>query len=351
MSELNLSWPNAKGRNPRGTNQPINLPAMSASNFATPALIQSIFGEALSKYTSSLLCKVCTDYSLDFKEVSARYMDSPEALSFFTTSQVQEVQKAPKAPKAPKNPKEEKRPCQGHTTKGQCKFAALPGSDLCGIHQRKADGVKPQKKPKESKSEVEKPQKKSKKSEGPKHTHELEEESEDCALCESHGNLVKPEFTEKAFDTSADIKAKLQSLLEEEDELASQMNDLSVSKPEAREHSKPAETEEKPKNSGFIRPPMRKKKGPAPTKKPEDVAGPSNPIMDTPSLRAKLQSILQEEDEEEDFDEEGVKSRLTARLSSVFDQEDEEIDLEQMCDSPHSQHVLREAWADMEDEE
>ena len=341
----------------------------SASAFATPALIQSIFGEALSKYTSSLLCKVCTDYSLDFKEVSARYMDSPEALSFFTTSQVQEVQKAPKAPKTPKTPKEEKRPCQGQTTKGQCKFAALPGSDLCGIHQRKADGVKPQKKPKEPKSEVEKPQKKSKKSEGPKHTHELEEESDDCALCESHGNLVKPEFTEKAFETSADIKAKLQSLLvEEEDDLASQMNGLSVSKPEpeadaAQEHAKlvwakmkgkaPAKEEEKekPKASGFIRPPIRKKKGPVPTKKPEEEAGPSNPIMDTPSLRVKLQSILQEEDEEEDFDEEDVKSKLTARLSSVFDQEDEEVDLEQMCDSPHSQHVLREAWADMEDEE
>ena len=168
---------------------------MSAA-FATPELIQSIFGNALTKYTSSLLCKVCLDYNLDFLELSTKYMDSAEAMSFFTTSQTHEIHRAPKVekkprePKTERKPKEEKRPCTGVTTKGACKFAAMPGTDMCGIHQRKADGVKTEKKPKEPKEPKE--PKKAKKAPPPNHNHGLEEESEDCELCSTHGSILDP---------------------------------------------------------------------------------------------------------------------------------------------------------------
>ena len=84
---------------------------MSAANFSTAALIQSVFGEALSKYTSSLLCKVCLDYELDFKELSEKYMDSADGMSFFTTSQTHEILKTPiqteKRAKVARVPKED----------------------------------------------------------------------------------------------------------------------------------------------------------------------------------------------------------------------------------------------------
>ena len=314
---------------------------MSASAFATPALIQSIFGEALSKYTSSLLCKVCDDYNLNFEEVSAKYMESADGMSFFTTSKIQEVQKKPKAPKGEKKPKEEKRPCTGQTTKGQCKFAAMPGSDLCGIHQRKADGVKTEKKPKVDGEE--KPKKTPKtKATDPKHTHPLTEESEDCELCSTHGNVMNPELPKQDFE-EAEARAKLV---------------WAKMKAEKKEETK---AEEKPKTSGFIRPPIRKKKVQS-----EDEAGSSEPKKvpdDSDSIRNKLRMILanaeQESEDEEDGlsmspkgDEEDMTARLTAKLAKSFDMEsEEEVDLEQMCDTPDSQHRLRDAWADLQEEE
>ena len=325
---------------------------MSASAFATPALIQSIFGEALSKYTSSLLCKVCDDYNLNFEEVSAKYMESADGMSFFTTSKIQEVQKKPKAPKGEKKPKEEKRPCTGQTTKGQCKFAAMPGSDLCGIHQRKADGVKPEKKPKVEGAE--KPKKAPKtKATDPKHTHPLTEESEDCELCSTHGNVMNPELPKQDFE-EAEARAKVV---------------WAKMKAEKNEESK---AEEKPKTSGFIRPPIRKKKVQSPVVS-EDEAGPSEPKKvsdDSDSIRNKLRMILanaeQESEDEEDVlagqmnglsmspkgDEEDMTARLTAKLAKSFGMEsEEEVDLEQMCDTPESQHRLRDAWADLQEEE
>jgi hypothetical protein len=305
---------------------------MSAPAFATPALIQSIFGEALSKYTSSLLCKVCDDYNLNFEEVSAKYMDSADGMSFFTTSKVQEVTKTPKVPKAPK---EEKRPCIGQTTKGQCKFAAMPGSDLCGIHQRKADGVKSEKKPKVDGEE--KPKKTPKtKATDPKHTHPLTEESEDCELCSTHGNVMNPELPKQDFEEAEEARAK------EAEERAK----IVWAKMKAEE----PKTEEKPKTSGFIRPPIRKKKVQSPVE-----AGPSEPKKvpdDSDSIRNKLRMILANAEQESEDEEEDVTARLTAKLSKSFDHEsDEEVDLHQMCDSPTSQDRLRGAWADLQEEE
>ena len=51
-------------------------------------------------------------------------------------------------------------------------------------------------------------------------------------------------------------------------------------------------------------------------------------------------------------DEEDMTARLTAKLAKSFDMEsEEEVDMEQMCDSPESQHRLRDAWAGLQEEE
>ena len=321
-----------------------------AMNFATDELIRGVFGEALSKYTSSLLCKVSVDYSLDFKELSEKYMDSSEGMSFFTTSQTHEVQRVEKVvrTKEPKEPKErkEKRMCADVTIKGDCcKFKALDGSDRCGIHQRKSEGVKPEKKPKEPK-EVKEP----KKAKEPVHNHGVDESSMDCDLCDTHGSILNPELTEERFEASVqsgeEIKNRLKSLLMAEET-------QEVEKPEEpQEVEKPKEPEEK--KGGFVRPKVRKgKKG--------NGAGPSKPLVEeepvkeqtTEVVRSKLQMILSNADndeDDEDFDEEDTKSKLTKRLAMAFGQPEEELDLDQM-DSPTSVDKLRETWADMTLEE
>ena len=348
------------------------------SDFSTPALIQCVFGEALSKYTSSLLCKVCLDYELDFKEVSEKYMDSADGMNFFTTSQTHEVLKTPvpkeKKAKVARVPKEDKKPCIGQTSKGgPCKFAAMPGSDMCGIHQRKSEGLKPEKKPKEAKE----PKKPKKKSQDAKHTHELTEEAvEDCELCQSHGNVMNAGLPDAKFEATVDggvsIQDRLNAILSEDDETEEAPEKIEEA-PEKIEEA-PEKIEEAPakvfvfkkpeeKKSGFIRPkPRGKRPVVAPEPKPiEDTAGPSKPEKkedDTEGIRSKLRMILAQanedsDDEEESFDEEEVRARLTQKLSGGFDMEsdEEEIDIEQLCDTPDSQNKLRDAWASLKFED
>ena len=360
------------------------------SSFATPELIQSIFGDALSKYTSSLLCKVCLDYGLDFKELSAKYMDSPEALSFFTTSQTREVVKEPKKkavkkPREPKAEKEPEKPCSGLTSKGgPCKFKAMTGSDLCGIHQRKAEGVKAEKKPKVETEKKSKKSPKAKKTE-PKHEHPIGDKSDECELCESHGDVVEPQLTESTFEATvqdgADIRAKLQAILSEEDDEEPEPEPEQKTEEPKPEPKEPEQKTEEPKEpeqkteepkpepkepetiqrkGGFIRPKVRgKRAATAPVSSVAEnaaKAGPSEPkVEEEMDIRSKLRAVMKathtdSEDEEEDFDED-VQERLRQKLASKFEEDEEDVDLDQFCDSPHSQHILREAWADMEEEE
>jgi hypothetical protein len=351
-------------------------------SFATPELIQTVFGPSLTKYTSSLICKICEDYNLDFDELSEKYMGTPEALSFFTTSKLHEVEKESKPrvkrqPKGEKAPKEARKPCVGQTSKGDpCKFAAMPDSELCGIHQRKSEGVKPDKK---EKPEVEKKTKKSAKAKkvDSVHTHKPDVDGTDCELCESHGNIIEPGLTEKTFDATvedgSDIRAKLQAILEaeaeDEDSIEAPVEVAPVEV--APVEVAPVETPVvDPSKKKYIRPAIRGKKAKinlaeaaaAARKSYEESvkseAGPSEPEkVDEPAdIRSKLKAIMaathtDSESEDEDFGEE-TQSRLVAKLSEKFDSDSEDDgNLEQMCDSPTSQRILREAWADIEGEE
>lgn len=386
------------------------------SDFSTPELIQAVFGDALSKYTSSLLCKVCIDYELDFAELSARYTETADGMSFFTTSQAHEIQKGrsaatDKKPKVPRVAKEDKIPCIGQTSKGgPCKFAAMTGSEMCGIHQRKSEGLKPEKKPKEPKE----PKKSKKKSSNPVHTHELTEDTvEDCDLCQSHGNVLNKGLAGAEFEASVEggvsIQDRLKAIISETEEVpektvevpektvevpektvevpkktvevpkkAVEVPKKAVEVPARWSDEVPDKTEEVPKKviefvknieeqkqSGFIRAKVRGKR---PEPKPvEDVAGPSIPVNKaddgTEDIRSKLRMILamanedsDSDEEDTEFDEEDAKARLAQKLSEGFEMDedeemDDEMDIEQMCDTPESQAALQDAWASLKIEE
>jgi hypothetical protein len=308
----------------------------STTTFQSGAVLKSVFGDALERYTSGLLTAVCADYELNFEEVSSRYMD----MNFLKAR----TPKEPK-PRVPKEPKQEKKSCAGLTSKGgPCKFAALGDSDLCGIHQRKLEGGDP--KPKVEKVPKE-PKKPKQKKPDPKHSHPLTEEGEDCELCQSHGNVMDKKMPETKFEAVTEdevsIKDRLKAILAASDD------EEPEPEPKPRDEAGPSEPDPKPKakTSGFIRPKVKGKKVAAPVKKPE-------PTMDeAENIRSKLKAILAntEDDSEDEVDADDAKDRLTMKLASKFDEDPDEMDLGQMCDTPDSQSQLRQAWADMTLEE
>jgi hypothetical protein len=311
---------------------------------------------------------VCSDYELDFQELSQKYMDG----NFLQKS------REPKHPRAHKAPKAEKKACTGLTSKGgPCKFAALGDSELCGIHQRKAEGGGSEPKPKSEK--VPKEKKVKAKKVDPKHSHPLTEESEDCELCQSHGNVMDNKMPETTFEAVTEdevsIKDRLKAILAASDDEEPEpepepekMETEPVPEPEPdpkKSEAGPSEPKKseagpsepkpkpKPKAAGFIRPKVRGQKV---AKRVEAIEPAPEPVMDeADSIRDRLKAILSSagEDSEDEFDEEEVKDRLTMKLASKFDEDPDEMDMDQMCDSPTSQAQLREAWADMtlEDEE
>jgi len=325
---------------------------------STIELVQSVFGDALEKYTSGLLTAVCSDYELDFQELSARYMGG----NFLQKSRESK-------PRVPKAPKAEKKACTGLTSKGgPCKFAALGDSELCGIHQRKAEGGGSEPKPRVEK--VPKEKKVKAKKVDPKHSHPLTEESEDCELCQTHGNVMDKKMPDATFEAVTEdevsIKDRLKAILAaSDDEEPEKMETEPVPEPEPEKmetEPEPEKSEPEPepeagpsepkKVGGFIRPKVRGQKkvaAPAPVNKPE----PEPVVDDTESIRNRLKAILINagEDSEDEFDEDEAKDRLTMKLASKFDEDPDEIDMDQMCDSPTSQAQLREAWADMTLEE
>jgi hypothetical protein len=343
-------------------------------------IAQNLFADSLSKYTSSILSKVCIDYNLDFKELSEKYMDSEEGLSFFTQAKpevhIDLEKKVRRKREKSDTPKEPKKPCTGLTSKGTpCTFAAAPGSELCGIHLRKLEGgAKNEKLPKEPKA----PKKEKKTKSTPVHTHPLtEENTEGCELCETHGNIAAPEMSIKEFETvtsdGTNIRDKLKAILAAETD--EQAEELAPEKPEekpeiseeeeayrlkvkavleaqkAEEAEIKAKTEVRPaspeKPKSFIRPKMKKA---VVEKKTEDVAGPS---------QSNLEKVLTWEDDMatekfEKNEEEDIRARLAAAMSGAeSDEEMDDEDLDQLCDTPTSADKLRLAFAelDMDEEE
>ena len=164
---------------------------------------------------SQLLSQVQTDFGIQ-ESLVAKYLGSPapSALPIPTFA-------APSAPVVASPPPEKKKrqvkekaegqQCTAVTTKGQCKFA-VKCDGLCGIHLRKREketGAGPSE-PKEPKAPK---VPKAKKAEAPKHSHPLGEESETCVVCETQGNVMKPEMTKAEFEAVAEDGKSIQERL------------------------------------------------------------------------------------------------------------------------------------------
>ena len=162
----------------------------------------------LASYSATLLQKISEDYKLSYEELSTRYLTSPAV-----------PPPKVKAPAKKKAAKEALPQCSGLTAKGgQCQHKAFDESGLCRIHQKKAngantEGVAPSKEPKAKKE----PKKKKVKEPAPVHTHEVGESSEQCGLCESHGNPMNPELPSVTFG-SDDLADRLKALIMSEGE-------------------------------------------------------------------------------------------------------------------------------------
>jgi len=338
-------------------------------------IAQDLFSETLCSYTTSILRKVCEDYNLDFSELSEKYLSDPSTLSFFTEPKKSANPSEKKVARKRKEvaPKEPKKICTGLTSKGTpCTFAAAEGHELCGIHLRKLEGgSKTEKLPKEPKA----PKKEKKKPKGiPAHNHTLEEENtDDCDLCSTHGNVVQPLMTEKEFEAvtadGEDIRSKLKALIADQDvesELEpvkpekepepvvnSEESEEDKAQKEAFERAKAVMAKKKEavseKSGGFKRPKQRRV-----NTNPADVAGPSETqfkkVMTWADESEESENLMNKFD---DFGEEDIRQRLAQALIDSDASDGEEVDMDQMCDSPHSQHKLRQVFAElnMEDEE
>jgi hypothetical protein len=238
---------------------------------------------------SQLLTQVQMDFGIQ-ESLVVKYLGSPppSALpmpSFVAPSAPVAAPPAPEKKKRQVKEKAEGEQCTAVTAKGQCKFA-VKCDGLCGIHLRKKEkesgaGPSEPKAPKVPKTP------KAKKAEAPKHSHPLTEEAETCVVCETQGNVMKPEMTKADFEAVAEdgksIQERLAAILAGSDE---DEEDEEPTEPEILEEPEPAEEEEEE--------------------------------AEVVSLRAKLAKMVAEEDEVEE----------------------EEVDVEQMCETPPSQAKL-----------
>lgn len=163
----------------------------------------------LASYSSSLLQRIGEDYGLSFEELSARYLTTPAVPPPAAKEQSRATGTKKKKPALPQ--------CSGLTAKGgQCQHRAFDGSGLCRIHQKKAKGPvlnperpKPKPKPDVSKKKAKEPT--------PVHTHEAGESSNQCGLCESHGNPMNPELPSATFESDG-LADRLKALIMAEGE-------------------------------------------------------------------------------------------------------------------------------------
>ena len=174
------------------------------------------------------VCQLLTQVQSDFgiqESLVAKYLGSPAPSmlpipTFAAPSAPVVATPAPEKKKRQVKEKAEGEQCTAVTAKGQCKFA-VKCDGLCGIHLRKREkesGAGPS----EPKVAKEPKAPKAKKAEAPKHSHPLTEEAETCVVCETQGNVMKPEMTATEFEAVAEdgksIQERLKAILAGSDE-------------------------------------------------------------------------------------------------------------------------------------
>ena len=165
----------------------------------------------LASYSATLLQKISEDYKLPYEELSQKYLTGSVSVPLPKTKG---QSRATGTGVKKKTSKVELPQCSGLTAKGgQCTHKAFDESGLCRIHQKKASGkATVTNEPKEKKKEPKK-----KKGPAPEHTHEVGESSDQCGLCESHGNPMNPELPSTTFE-SDDLAERLKALIMAEGE-------------------------------------------------------------------------------------------------------------------------------------
>ena len=173
---------------------------------------------------SQLLSQVQKDFGIQ-ENLVAKYLGSPDPSTlpiptFATPSAPAVATPPPEKKKRQVKEKTEGQQCTAVTTKGQCKFA-VKCDGLCGIHLRKKEketgaGPSEPKEPKVPKVP------KVKKAEVPKHSHLPTEESENCMVCETQGNVMKPEMNKAEFEAVVEdgktVQERLAAILANSDE-------------------------------------------------------------------------------------------------------------------------------------
>lgn len=159
---------------------------------------------------NGLLAQVAQDYNIDHKELVTRYLSQSscavikdgDGIPAPLLVAVQEEKQKKRSQKA----KPDKICCKGITAKGQaCKFAALQDG-FCKKHSE--INSKDPNSTKVPKAKVQKP----------RHTHLTEEEPlETCAVCETLGDVTKPEMPRQDWEIKGadEIQARLKKMLAE----------------------------------------------------------------------------------------------------------------------------------------
>ena len=159
----------------------------------------------------------------------------------FCAMHLKQYQKPKPEPKAkaepkPKVAKKEVPKCQAKTGKGdECPRKCCADSDeFCATHLKQSLKPKPESKV-EKKSKAPKKSKVEKKV--AKHNHAMSEKieesvSDNCDLCQTHGNTLDPELVDEDFEgVSEDMQSRLQEILSNISELDEPENEVSVAGP------------------------------------------------------------------------------------------------------------------------
>jgi hypothetical protein len=217
----------------------------------------------------------CQAKTVKGEECPRKICEESEEFCAMHLKQSQKPKAEPKAKAEPKVAKKEVPKCQAKTAKGEdCPRKCCADSDeFCATHLKQS--LKPKAEPKKAEKKAKAPKKAKVEKKVAEHNHVPSEKidesvSDNCELCQTHGNTLDPELIDEDFEgVSDDMQSRLQEILSNISELDDDENeDESVAGP-----------------SKLIE---------------EDGEYDEGEILDMPEIDAGLQSDEDEEDEEED---------------------------------------------------
>jgi hypothetical protein len=212
---------------------------------ATMNVTQFIAGQVealLYDKLHELLGVIAQDYDLSHGELVEKYLkyknevENPKVI-YKATEEVEpdKPKRAPRKAKVTTKVAEDEEPeddrkgkCEATTAKGlPCKNKAFGGGCFCRVHTKKdEEESKPAKKAaakktrgkaleEEAKPEPKKRGRKPKKTQ-PEHSHPLDEEADDCQLCDTHGNAATGAEQEFEIDEAQLKREALREIMKEE---------------------------------------------------------------------------------------------------------------------------------------